>query len=329
MSSKSRVLVTGGAGFVGSNIVELLVAEGCEVFVLDNLSLGYREAVVEGAELIVGDVGDSERVSSILREKSIDSVVHMAADAAITKSMTDPGVFFRENFSKGIELLEAMAKCGVTRLVFSSTAATYGEPLQVPIDEEHPTRPINPYGLSKLMFEQVLPWYRRVYGLEYVCLRYFNAAGASERCGEYRVPETHLIPLVLGVALGRRDQVSIYGDQYPTDDGSCVRDYVHVSDMARAHFLALGKLDSIGAGIYNVASGGGDSVKEVIAMAREVTGHAIPATVEAPRPGDPAVLVADASKAKRELGWEPARALKEIVQDAWAWQRANPEGYRE
>lgn len=324
----SPILVTGGAGYVGSVIVERLLAAGAEVIVVDNFVQGHRDAVPPGATLVEGDFGDRSLIEPVLRDRGVGAVVHMAAETVIARSMTDPGSFFRENLAKGISLLDAMGAAGVGRLVFSSTAAVYGEPRRVPIPEDHPKEPMSPYGASKLMFEQVLPWYRLAKGLNYVCLRYFNASGATQLVGEDHRPESHLIPLVLDVALGRKAEATIFGDDFPTPDGTCVRDYVHVIDMADAHIRAIREAERLGGTAFNIGSGRGYSVREVVEAAREVTGHAIPAKVSPRRPGDPATLTADPSRALAELGWKPGlQDIGLILESAWAWHLANPDGY--
>ena len=329
MSSNSSILVTGGAGYVGSVVVERLLDAGAKVVVVDDLSQGHRDAVLPGATLVEGDIGDRPLIEDVLRTHRVDAVVHMAALTVIARSMIDPGAFFRENTAKGVQLLDAMVAAGVRRLVFSSTAAVYGHPRQVPITEDHPREPISPYGDSKLMFERILPWYRLAHGLSYVCLRYFNACGATERLGEDHSPESHLIPLVLRVARGSAPEVQIFGDSYDTPDGTCVRDYVHVIDMADAHIRALERAESLGGTAFNLGSGRGYSVREVVEVARKITGRPIPATVRPARPGDPAVLQADRTRALAELGWNPERQdLEQILGSAWAWHRAHPDGYR-
>ena len=287
-----RVLVTGGAGYIGSVVAEELLADGHGVVVVDDLSKGHRAAVPEGAGFERADVGDGPAVERALRAHGIEAVVHMAASSLVGESVTDPGKYYRNNVVAGMAMLQAMVRAGVKRLVFSSTAATYGEPAKQPIEEEDANKPTNPYGESKLAFERALPWFEGAHGLRYASLRYFNAAGASERAGEHHDPETHLIPLVLQVAAGRRAEVTVFGEDYPTPDGTCIRDYVHVIDLARAHVAALGMLSERSA-IYNLGCGGeGYSVRQVIAVAREVTGRDIPVRVGPRRPGDPAVLVA-------------------------------------
>lgn len=322
------VLVTGGAGFIGSVIVEGLLAEGARVVVVDNLVQGHRDAVTPGATLIERDLGDRAALKAALSENRIDAVIHMAAETIVSRSMTDPGLFFRQNLANGIALLDAMAEAGVQRLVFSSTAAVYGASGDRPIVEDDPKAPINAYGESKLGFERLLPWYRQAHGLSAVCLRYFNAAGASQERGEDHRPETHLIPLVLQVALGQRPEIAVFGDDYPTPDGTCVRDYVHVLDMASAHIEAVKQAERRAGAAYNLGIGRGFSVREIVEAARQVTGHPIPAVVKPRRAGDPPVLLADASRARRELGWEPRWTDPvAIVRSAWEWHRSHPEGY--
>ena len=296
--------------------------------VVDNLKQGHREAVLPGAEFYEGDFGDGELLEGIFGEHKIDAVLHFAAEAQVADSMTNPHKYFLTNVSKGLVLLEAMRAHGCDRFIFSSTAATFGEPKYTPIDEEHPQEPINAYGESKLMFEKILDWYHRAYGLKFMSFRYFNAAGASKRLGEDHRPETHLVPVVLQVALGKREHVEVYGTDYPTKDGTPVRDYIHVLDLARAHILGLEKLDSFPDGKYNLGNGEGFTVLEVIETAEEVTGKKIPYRPAPRRPGDPAVLVASSRRAARELGWEPEfPELKEIIRSAWEWHRGHPEGY--
>jgi UDP-glucose 4-epimerase len=272
---------------------------------------------------------DGDALRNTLRENRIEAVIHMAADSLVGESVTNPAKYYRNNVVAGLELLDAMRDCDIKRIVFSSTAATYGEPEKQPIEETDPTNPTNPYGETKLAFEHALKWYDNAFGLRYASLRYFNAAGASERCGEWHDPETHLIPIVLQVAAGRREQVEIYGDDYPTRDKTCIRDYIHVIDLARAHVLALGALDK-GSRIYNLGCGGdGYSVREVIQTARTVTGREIPVKVGPRRPGDPAVLIASSERIKRELGWKPImQDLTVIIESAWDWLQRHPNGYQ-
>jgi UDP-glucose 4-epimerase len=324
-----RVLVTGGAGYVGSVVVEELVQTGAEtVVVLDDLSTGHAPAVVAPARLVRGDIADARLVASLCGEARIDVVVHMAASAVIGRSMVDPAGYYRNNVTKGIALLDALVGAGVRRFVFSSTAAVYGEPIASPIVEDSPLVPMNPYGDTKLAFERVLKWYQQAYGVAFACLRYFNAAGATERNGDMHDPETRLVPNVLQAATGAGPAVSLFGDDYPTPDGTCVRDYVHVSDLARAHVLAIAHLERRPAGAYNLGGGGGYSVREVIDVASKVTGRPIPYKVVGRRAGDPAKLVASSELARCELSWEPKKQdLATIIGDAWAWLTAHPNGY--
>ena len=313
-----RVLVTGGAGYIGSVVSEQLVSDGHEVVVYDNLSKGHRDAVVSHARFVEGDLHEAEKLRETLN--GIDAVIHMAAYSLVGESVEAPSKYYHNNVVAGLVLLDAMRDCGVKRIVFSSTAATYGEPEAQPIFESAPTNPSNPYGESKLTFEKAMHWYERAYGLRYASLRYFNAAGASEKCGEDHDPETHIIPITLQVAAGKRSHVEIYGDDYPTEDGTCIRDYIHVIDLARAHILALDVLNERSA-IYNLGCGGdGYSVRDVIDTARRVTGKDIPVRMGPRRPGDPAVLIASSDKVKSELGWQPQfQDLGVIVESAWRW----------
>jgi UDP-glucose 4-epimerase len=323
-----RVLVTGGAGYIGSVVAEELIKDGHEVVVYDSLYKGHRGAVVAGADFVEGDLMDGELLRATFRVRATEAVIHMAADSLVGESVADPSKYYRNNVAAGLLLLDAMRDTGVRRIVFSSTAAVYGEPRKQPVEESDPTQPTSPYGETKLAFERALQWYEQAYAVRYASLRYFNAAGATERCGEDHRPETHLVPIILQAATGRRAHVEVYGDDYATRDGTCVRDYIHVVDLARAHVLALSILGERSA-IYNLGCGGdGYTVSEVIAVAREVTGRDIPVRVGARRAGDPAVLVASSEKIKRELGWSPRlQDLREIVSSAWEWMRAHPEGY--
>lgn len=323
-----RVLVTGGAGYIGSVVTEELIRGGHEAVVYDSLYKGHRAAVDPKAKLIEADLMDREALSRALSEHAVEAVIHMAADSLVGESVEQPAKYYRNNVVAGLALLDAMLDANVRRIVFSSTAATYGEPEKQPIEETDLTSPTNPYGESKLAFEHALRWYDRAYGLRSASLRYFNAAGATTRCGESHNPETHLLPIVLQAASGLRPHVEIYGDDYPTRDGTCVRDYIHVVDLARAHILALGILNE-GSRIYNLGCGGdGYSVREVIETAREVTGRDIPVRVGARRPGDPAVLVASSEKIKRDLGWTPSmQDLRVIIESAWNWMQEHPQGY--
>jgi len=325
-----RVLVTGGAGYIGSVVTEELIAAGHEVVVYDNLSKGHRAAIHPDAQFIHADLMDSDALRGAFAAQASEAVVHMAADALVGESVTNPAKYYRNNLVAGLALLDAMRDSEVRRIVFSSTCATYGEPERVPMDEELPTNPLNPYGQSKLAFEGALKWYGKAYGMNYVALRYFNAAGATARCGEMHDPESHLIPIVLQAATGARPHVEIFGDDYATRDGTCVRDYIHVVDLARAHILALGILGERSA-IYNLGCGGdGYTVKEVIDVAREVAGRDIPVRVGPRRPGDPAVLVASSEKIKRDLNWSPEmQNLRVIVESAWNWMQNHPNGYQQ
>lgn len=318
-----NVLVTGGAGYIGSVVTEECIAAGHTAFVIDDLSKGHKWMVHPKAELTVANIGDRDVVTSLLRDKKIDAVIHMAASSLVGESMTDPAKYYSNNVVAGAALLDSMREADVKKLIFSSTAAVYGEPEKQPIEEIDKLEPTNPYGESKLAFEHILKWYAKAYDLRYVALRYFNAAGATERCGELHDPETHLIPLVLRAASGEAEFIDVFGDQYSTPDGTCVRDYIHVSDLAKAHVLALDKLGS-GSSVYNLGLSGGFSVKEVIEAARRVTGKSIPTQVSRPRAGDPATLIASSDKIKKELGWEPEfTSIDEIVKSAWDWKQAN------
>ena len=323
-----KILVTGGAGYIGSVVTEELVKDGHDVVVYDNLSKGHETAIVPGAQFVQGDLADSSVLRSTLSSNSIEAVIHMAADSLVGESVQNPSKYYRNNLVNGLNLLDAMRDAGVGRIVFSSTAAVYGEPEKQPIEEHDATNPTNPYGQSKLAFEQALKWYDNAYGLHYASLRYFNAAGASERCGEVHDPETHLIPIALQAATGGREFVEVFGNDYPTADGTCIRDYIHVIDLARAHILAVGALDQ-GSRIYNLGCGGnGYSVNEVLATAREVTGKEISARVGPRRAGDPPVLIAASAKIKKELGWNPEfQDLRLIIESAWKWVLKNPNGY--
>jgi UDP-glucose 4-epimerase len=323
------ILVTGGAGYIGSAIVADLVAEGHHTIVVDDLSEGHWEAVDSGAIFFQGDYGDSALLDRIFTDHSIDCVIHLAAQTLVELSMREPHLFFQVNVVKGLALLEAMRRYGCHRMIFSSTAAVFGEPVSVPITEQHPTHPINSYGESKRHFEQILNWYHRAYGFKYNAFRYFNAAGAHPEHGEDHKTESHLIPLVLFAAMGKMKAIRVFGTDYPTRDGSCVRDYVHICDLSLAHRLALKNLDNHPAQCYNLGNSEGDTVLEVIETAKKVTGRDIPTILEGRRSGDPAVLVASSDLARRELGWEPKYPdLEHIIQTAWEWHRTHPNGYR-
>jgi UDP-glucose 4-epimerase len=324
-----RVLVTGGAGYIGSVVTEQLLSDGNQVVVYDNLSKGHHEAVVEGVELVQAELLDADTLKQTLHDRQIEAVIHMAASSLVGESVEHPNKYYQNNVIASLVLLDAMLACDVKRLVFSSTAATYGEPEAHPIEETAPTNPTNPYGEAKLAFERAMQWYDRAYGLRYASLRYFNAAGATEHCGEDHDPETHIIPITLQAATGKRARVEIYGDDYPTPDGTCIRDYIHVVDLARAHIQALDAL-SEGSRMYNLGCGGtGYSVREVIDTAERVTGKEIPTHVGPRRPGDPAILVASSDRIKSELGWRPQfQDLGLIIESAWRWMQKHPDGYR-
>jgi len=323
-----KILVTGGAGYIGSITVAELVREGHAVTVFDNLSNGHRKAVVQGANLIVGELADSNRLAETFAKGEFDAVMHFAAFIEAGESMNAPERFFRNNTANTLTLIETMLRAGVQRFVFSSTAALYGNPEKIPICEDAPLHPTNAYGESKLLVEHMLAWMNRVHGLRYASLRYFNAAGATAELGEAHNPESHLIPLVLQAAVGKRSNISIFGTDYPTPDGTCVRDFIHVADLAKAHSLALHALESREKLIYNLGNGNGFSVRQVIDAARRVTGQPIP-VVECPRrAGDPAVLVASSGKIQSELGWQPQFPNpEEIIRSAWEWHRRHPDGY--
>ncbi|SRR6266496_3173655 len=320
-----KLLVVGGAGYIGSVCAELLLDQGHEVAVFDNLSEGHRGALDPRARFIEGDLQDRQAIDSALAVVRPEAVMHFAASALVFESMHDPSKYFRNNISNGLNLLDAMVAAHVERIVFSSTCAIFGPPDRLPIDEAAPMRPINPYGESKLAFEKILRWYDEIHRLKFVALRYFNAAGATANFGEDHRLETHLIPNVLKVALGQEPHVEIFGTDYETPDGTCIRDYIHIVDLARAHILALGTATSE---LYNLGTGGGASVREVIAACRKITGKKID-TVEKPRrPGDPPRLIASSEKIKNELGWRPQfQSLDEIIESAWSWHQKFPNGY--
>ncbi len=320
-----KVLVTGGAGYIGSVTTEKMLDAGHEIVVFDNLERGHRQALDDRARFIEGDLRDKDSITAAMMDVKPDAVMHFAAYALVPESMEEPEIYFRNNLGGGVNLSEAMLKADVGRIVFSSTCATYGQPEKVPITEDEKQSPENPYGESKLQFEKVLNWYRELHGMKAIYLRYFNACGATEKFGEDHDPETHIIPIILQVALGKRDKVMIFGEDYDTPDGSCIRDYIHIVDLAQAHILAL---ETENDGPYNLGNGTGFSVKEVIEAAREVTGHEIPAEAAGRRPGDPARLIAGADKARNVLGWKPEYPdLKDIIASAWQWHQAHPNGY--
>lgn len=320
-----KILVTGGAGYIGSICVEQLLDRGHAVTVFDNLTEGHRRAIHPDAAFIEGDLQDAPSITRAVAQTAPDAVMHFAANALVGESMTNPSKYFHNNVGGGLNLLDAMVAADVRRFVFSSTCATFGPPERLPMDETLPQNPINPYGESKLIFEKILRWYDAIHGLKFVALRYFNAAGATERFGEDHRVETHLIPNVLKVALGQRENVEIYGTDYETPDGTCVRDYIHIVDLAEAHILALGSEQSA---FYNLGTGGGNSVAEVIESCRRVTGRPIPEVRKERRPGDPPRLVAASGKINRELGWTPRyQAIDQIIESAWAWHQRHPAGY--
>ena len=320
-----KIFVVGGAGYIGSICAELLLDEGHEIAIFDNLTEGHRAAVDRRARFIEGDLQDRQSIESALSKTRPDAVMHFAANALVGESMQNPSKYFRNNIANGLNLLDAMLATGVNRIVFSSTCAIFGPPDRVPIDETLPTRPINPYGESKLAFEKILRWYDEIHGLKFVSLRYFNAAGASENFGEHHRVETHLIPNVLKVALGDKPHVEIFGTDYDTPDGTCIRDYIHIVDLARAHILALKSPKSE---FYNLGTGGGSSVREVIEAAKRITGRKIDVIEKPRRPGDPPRLIASSEKIKRELGWQPQfQSLDAIIESAWRWHQKFPQGY--
>ncbi len=322
-----RIFVVGGAGYIGSICAEVLLNEGHQVAIFDNLTEGHRHAVDPRAEFIEGELADRAGIEVALSNAHPDAVMHFAANALVGESMRDPSKYFRNNMCNGLNLLDAMITTGVRRIVFSSTCAIFGLPEQLPIKETTPTSPINPYGESKLGFEKILHWYDRIHGIKFVSLRYFNAAGATENFGEDHRQETHLIPNVLKVALGQKPNVEIYGTDYDTPDGTCVRDYIHIVDLARAHILALNAESSA---LYNLGTGGGSSVREVIAACSKVTGRKVSFVEKPRRPGDPPRLIASSQKIKKELGWRPQfESLEAIIESAWKWHQKFPRGYQD
>ncbi|UWG98175.1 UDP-glucose 4-epimerase GalE [Dehalobacter sp. DCM] len=324
------ILVTGGAGYIGSHTVSELTAHGEDVIVLDNLQKGHRQAI-NNVVFYHGDIRDPQVTDRIFSENRIDAVVHFAADSLVGESVADPLKYYDNNVITAQRLLTQMNKHHVKKIVFSSTAAVYGEPVNIPIKETDRTLPTNPYGETKLAIEKMLHYCDRAYGIKYIALRYFNAAGAHPygTIGEDHHPESHLIPIILQAALGQRGEIAIYGNDYPTPDGTCIRDYIHVMDLAQAHRLALQRLKNTEeSDVYNLGNGKGFSVFEVVKKARAITGHAIPASIVARRPGDPAVLVASSEKARTLLGWTPHyHELDEIIASAWKWHKANPGGF--
>jgi UDP-glucose 4-epimerase len=322
-----KILVTGGAGYIGSVCVEDLLNRGHDVTVFDNLTEGHRKAVDQRAKFVQGDLADKIGVSQVVGTAQPAAVMHFAAKALVGESMQNPSKYFFNNVSCGLNLLDAMVEHGVKRFVFSSTCATYGIPEAIPIDELAPQKPVNPYGESKLIFEKILRWYDQIHGLVFAALRYFNAAGATEAFGEDHRIETHLIPCVLQVPLGKREHAQVFGTDYPTPDGSCIRDYIHVTDLAQAHALALEVKES---DFFNLGIGGGVSVLEVIEACRKVTGKDIPIVNQPRRPGDPPRLIASAQKAREVLGWRPQfEQITDIVSSAWNWHLQHPKGYND
>jgi len=328
VNMSSSVLVTGGAGYIGSVTVERLLAAGRRVVVLDNLSKGHRSAVPPDVPLVTGDIGDTELVARVLREHEVDSVVHFAAMSLVGESMDRPAEYYDNNVVRGSRLLSSMASAGVSKIVFSSSAGVYGEPESVPILETAPTEPVNVYGDTKRVFERVLAWQSHTVGLKHISLRYFNAAGASANCGEDHAPETHLIPLALQAAVGKRPELTVFGNDYDTPDGTCIRDYIDVRDLSDAHIAALNALDEGRSGVYNLGNGEGASVLDIIETTEAVSGKKVPWSYGPRRDGDPARLVASAALAKEELGWRPEHPeLTDMIGAAWEWMQRFPEGY--
>ncbi|MFC1972105.1 UDP-glucose 4-epimerase GalE [Chloroflexota bacterium] len=322
------ILVTGGAGYVGSIVAEELLNKGYDVVVLDDLRQGHKEAISPGVQFSLTDICDETALDKVFHLFEVSAVIHMAAETAVEYSMTDPRRYFKANVLGGMKLLEAMLRNNCLNIVFSSTAAVYGEPRSLPIEEDHPETPTNAYGESKLIFEHILGWYGQAYGLKHISLRYFNAAGATELLGEDHRPETHLIPNILKVAIDKNKPVAVFGTNYQTRDGSCIRDYIHVADIARAHLLSLQKLNDLNSRIYNLGNGNGYSVFEVIETARKITGLDITVEHCARRSGDPAELVASSNRARDELGWVPCfPELESIIKSSWRWMLKHPNGY--
>jgi len=323
-----HILVTGGAGFVGSVVAETLIQQGYRVTVIDNLSGGNRSAVDPKASLVVADLADEEALAKLFKSNQFDGIMHFAAEALIDGSMTDPYLYFFANDVVGLRLLEAARQHGVKKFVFSSTSAVYGLPKQLPMRETDLPEPINSYGLSKLIFEQILQWYQKAYGFQIVCFRYFNAAGATQKLGECRPSESHLIPIAMQAALGQRSMLHMFGTDYDTEDGTCVRDFTHVKDIAQAHILGFEKIEKLTQRIFNLGSGRPYSVRQVIELTREISQKDIPVKESPRRPGDVEAMQADIRLAKTHLGWDPKHSdLKTILQDAWQWHVAHPNGY--
>lgn len=325
------ILITGGAGYIGSVVAEDLRSKGGEVIVLDNLSRGHQAAISPGIKFYDGDIGDQHLVGRICAENRIEAAMHFSAFAFVGESVEQPNIYYQNNAFQTMRFLDELLKNGVNKFVFSSTCATYGEPQYVPIDEQHPQHPANPYGWSKLFCEQIMKDYDAAYGLKFVALRYFNASGATETHGEHHEPENHLIPLILEAAAGRRPHISVFGDDYDTPDGTAIRDYIHVLDLSQAHLLAVKHLQAGGESEFiNLGNGTGFSVLEVIEASRKVTGKPIEAVTAPRRAGDPSRLIADSRKARELLGWKPQFAdLETIIESAWAWHQKHPKGYDE
>jgi len=324
-----NILVTGAAGYVGSVCAAELVRQRHYVVAYDDLRAGHRQAVVDRVQFVKGDIADTEKLKRVCKRYEIEAVMHFAASALVEESVRNPQLFYHNNVSGTLSLLEVMAELKIRKLIFSSSAAVYGEPKNVPIQEDHPTSPVNPYGETKLVIERALAWYYRAYGINSAALRYFNAAGATRDLGEDHRPETHLLPRLLAAALDPKVSFEIYGDDYPTPDGTCIRDFVHILDIAQAHILALHSLSKRGSTIYNVGHGKGYSIRTALKAVEEIAGRRLKLRMGERRPGDPAVLVASAWKLKRELKWEPRHSdLKNIIRSAWVWMQKHPEGYR-
>ncbi|MFM7677656.1 MAG: UDP-glucose 4-epimerase GalE [Roseiflexaceae bacterium] len=325
-----KVLVTGGAGYIGSVATAELIAAGHEVVVVDNLYQGHREAVHPDAQFVQGDLLDADTCTQLFAtHKGIDAVMHFASYTLVGESMQHPAKYLRDNTVAGVNLIDAAVNAGVGRIIVSSTANLFDEPESMPIEPENKIVPGSPYGESKYILERTLHWYERIHGIKYACLRYFNAAGGTPHRGEDHTPEMHLIPVVLQVALGQRESITLFGGDYPTRDGTCVRDYVHIVDLATAHILALDGIARLGSRKYNLGNGDGFTNLEVVEASRRITGHAIPCTIGARRPGDPAVLIASAAKIRAELGWQPQYPhIDQIIGSAWEWHRTHPHGYR-
>lgn len=322
-----NILVSGGAGYIGSVTTEELIRAGHRVVVIDNLSRGHKQALHDQAQFVYGDIGNAALVEPVIRQHEIEAVIHFAADALVGESMENPAKYFDNNVMNGYSLVKSAAANGVKKFIFSSTCATYGEPNQIPIPETHLQQPCNPYGESKLILEKIISWFQQIHGMDYVFLRYFNACGASEQYGEDHTPETHLIPIILEVAAGEREELLIMGDDYNTPDGTCIRDYIHVLDLAQAHIRAL---DYAGSAAFNLGNSQGFSVREVHRAAEEVTGKPIKTRMVTRRPGDPATLIGASEKVRNELGWNPRFAdLHAMIESAWRWKLRHPHGYDE